>query len=338
MLNIIKTSLVVLSLMTSATVIGKEQTYVREYTYQASEIDSKVSARKTSLLLLKEKLLSEIGTYVDSSVNIFSSSTGVKVSSHQIQSLTEGFIKTEIMQESWNGVTFVIKAKLQADPDAIAEKLKAIINANKPKTESSEEFEYWKSVVKIDSSEAYVAYMSKYPKGKYQELAQIAILRIKKDLEMQDANKRWLVKRNSDVVLVVRHDVGTASELDSDVITRELGTSARKLIQNYVSKNSKVHIISDFDSSDHFRFNHKKQSIKVCQKNNIDLVSGVMLEDHEGSGGMHRPVRLFIYDCEKQFFKITSFVPTGSSAKDFWRDNSIRKNMRIFIQDYMDEV
>lgn len=316
--------------------IAKEETYIREYTYQASETDSKVSARKTSLLLLKEKLLSEIGTIVNSNVNIFNSSTGVKVSSQQVQSLTQGFIKTEILQEKWNGVTFVVKARLLADPDAIAEKLKAIVKASRPKSASNEEFEYWKTIVKIDATDGYLAYMSKYPNGKYQDLALIAMERIKKSTEREATNKQWLTKANGKVVLVVRHDTG--GYLDNDNITRQMGDSASNIIKKYLSTNSSIEIISDFNVSKLFKYNQKNYSQTVCGQNQADLVAGVMLDDHEGSGGMHRPVKLFIYNCLNENFKITNFVPSSSSKKDFWRDKAMRKNMRVFIEEYIDGV
>ena len=48
----------------SNTALAAEQTYVREYVYQASEIDSKVTARAIALQEVKRILLSELGTHV----------------------------------------------------------------------------------------------------------------------------------------------------------------------------------------------------------------------------------------------------------------------------------
>lgn len=315
--------------------LAKEQTYIRDYTYQASEIDSKVSARKISLIFLKEALLSEIGTYVDSSVNIFNSSTGIKVSSQKIRSITEGFIKAEILQEKWNGVTFYIKAKLLADPDEIAEKLKPIYQKANNK---SEEFEYWKSVVQMSTNNAYLAYMKKYPEGKYHELAEIAIASLIKKKSEEEASNNWLVSSNAHVTLVVRHDTGTFEDLDSDVITNELAKTSMSLLKRYVPSNTKFSIIADFDETEKFQFNHKNYSQKICKRDNTNLVTGVMLEDLDGVTGMYRPFRMFIYSCDKAVFKLVHFVPSGSGSKDFWREKSVRKHLRIFIQDYLDLV
>lgn len=319
-------------------VFAKEQTYIRDYTYQASETDSKVSARNTSLLFLKEALLSEIGTYVDSSVNIFNSSTGIKVSSQKIRSITEGFIKVDVLQEKWNGVTFYIKAKLLADPAEIAKKLKPVYQKINKESNSSEEFEYWKTVVQIDSKSAYITYMSKYPQGKYHELAEIAISSLIKKQAEAEANNNWLVKSNQHVTLVVRHDTGTFEDLDSDVITNELGKTSLNLLKRYVPSNTQFNIISDFDETKNFQFQHKKYSRKVCRRDKTNLVAGVMLEDLDGVTGMYRPFRMFMYSCDEDIFKLRHFVPSGSSPGDFWRRKSVRKHLRLFIQDYLDLV
>jgi len=336
MCNKLKIILLIFITCYSVTGIAKETRYIRDYTYQASDTDSKVSARKSALLFLKEKLLSEIGTVINSDVKVFRSSEGLNISSQKIQSLTEGFIKTEVIEEKWNGVTFYVKAKLIADPDQITEELKSL-NKKKP-VSTNKEFEYWKSVVRIDSKEAYQSYMRTYPNGKYHELAEIGFNKIiKKEKSFVDT-RNLLMKDGGTLTLVVRHDVGTLSDLDSDDITQQLARSVKKLLENYLNSNVTFKIISHFDESEPFQFNHKKQSQTVCYKNNSKMVAGAMLADHEDQDGQYRRVRVFIYDCNSQHFKLNSFVPTGSSSKDFWREDSIRKNFRLFIRDYLDSV
>ena len=334
-----KNILIILLLLASIKLSAEETTYTRVYTYQASETDSKISARTSSLLLLKEKLLSEIGSYVDSSVNIFKTSGGLNVASQQVRSITEGFIKTEILSEKWNGVTYIVKAKLNADPDEIAEKLRKIYKKNKAvKNQSSKEFDYWKTVVKLDSSDAYVSYMSNYPEGKYLELAQIAIQRLDKQQSESNKAKRFLIKNNGKLTVVVRHMTGQKNDLDDDVITGQLAISAKSLLTKYVPDKTKIKMIKDFRLSEPFRFNYKMYSSEVCYKNNQDMIAGIMLEDVEGDLDLFRWVRVFIYDCNTQKYKINAFVPKGGGSADFWREQSIRKNMRLFIQDYIDSV
>ncbi|MDP1759795.1 MAG: hypothetical protein Q8K77_08365, partial [Thermodesulfovibrionales bacterium] len=45
-------------------------TFVKEYTYQASELDSKASCRTISLEMVKRLLLEELGTYVISETEV----------------------------------------------------------------------------------------------------------------------------------------------------------------------------------------------------------------------------------------------------------------------------
>ena len=65
--------------------IADEQTYLREYTYQASEADSKISARAIALQEVKRILLSELGTHVSSLVKQQSSSDGTQLGTEQIE-------------------------------------------------------------------------------------------------------------------------------------------------------------------------------------------------------------------------------------------------------------
>ena len=335
----IKTIFLLCLLTLSANSLAAEKSYVREYSYQASDTDSKVSARNASLLFLKQKLLSEIGSYVGSNINIYQSSTGVNVSSQQIKSLTEGFLKTEILEEKWNGVTFYVKAKVLADPDKIAEQLKKIHQAsNKSKSNNSEEFDYWKSVVQFDSNEAYFNYMKKYPDGKYKELAEIALVRLLKEKMNKARNKRWLVKNNSKVLIVARHDTGTVNDVDADEMTLQMAVTLNKGLSNYLPGNVNVEKITDFDLTEDYFYQYKEISKSICQRQEADLVVGAILEDHEGFQGGIRPVKMFIRNCEKNAIKNTKFVPRGGSTEEFWRKKDIQKNLRVLIQDYFDSV
>jgi len=338
MQNKIKIILFVLIAFYSMNGIAKETSYIRDYSYQASDTDSKVSARKSALLFLKEKLLSEIGTIVGSNVNIFRSSNGVNISSQKIQSLTEGLIKTEVIEEKWNGVTFYVKARLLADPDKITDKLKAIAAASKDNGKNNEEFDYWKSVVQIDSNESYLNYMTKYPDGKYQELAEIAIVRLLKEKMHKQKSNKWLTKPESKVLIVSRHDTGTVNDIDADEMTMQMANTIRKGLSNYLPKNVKIQIVTDFDQTEDYFFEYKNISKSICQKQEADLIVGAILEDHEGFQGGIRPVKMFIRNCGKNALKHSRFVPRGGSNEEFWRKNDIQKKLRVLIQDYFDTI
>jgi hypothetical protein len=93
------------------------KTFVREYTYQASEIDSKMSCRVIALEYVKRLLLEELGSYLESRTEV----KDFRLTKDQIVIMTAGIVRTEILSENWDGnsLKYQLKAKLTADPDAV---------------------------------------------------------------------------------------------------------------------------------------------------------------------------------------------------------------------------
>jgi tetratricopeptide (TPR) repeat protein len=113
---------------------AETKTFVKEYTYQASEIDSKVSSRAIALEQVKRLLLEEVGVYLISETEV----KDFKLTKDQVTVLTAGIVSAEIIEEKWDGSTYYMKAKIAADPDEVANSLKAI-GADKQKTKELEE-------------------------------------------------------------------------------------------------------------------------------------------------------------------------------------------------------
>ena len=107
------------------------KTYIKEYTYNASEVDNKVSSRVTAMREVKRLLLEELGTYLESIIEV----KNFELTKDQITSLTAGIVKTEIIDEKWDGHTYWIKAKIVADTDDV---IKSIDNLRKDHDESRE--------------------------------------------------------------------------------------------------------------------------------------------------------------------------------------------------------
>ena len=131
---IIVLTLLCLSNMATAAV----QTYEREYTYQASEADSKLSARAIALQEVKRILLSELGTHVYSLVKMQTSSDGTQLSTEEIETLSAGIAQVEILDEKWNGVTYVLKAQIKADPADVLKSLHDMLDASPRRADWSE--------------------------------------------------------------------------------------------------------------------------------------------------------------------------------------------------------
>ena len=92
------------------------KTFIRDYTYQASEADSKQSCRILATEQVKRLLLEELGTYLESHTEVVDS----ELTKDQITTLTAGVVKTQIVKESWNGHEYWLQAKLETDPDEVA--------------------------------------------------------------------------------------------------------------------------------------------------------------------------------------------------------------------------
>ncbi len=113
---------------------AKTVTFEKEYTYQASEIDSKVSSRAIALEQVKRLLLEEVGVYLISETEV----KNFKLTKDQVTVLTAGIVSAEILQEKWDGATYYMKAKISADPDEVANSVKNV-GADKQKTKELKE-------------------------------------------------------------------------------------------------------------------------------------------------------------------------------------------------------
>jgi len=98
--------------------------FVREFTYEASELDSKSSCRAIALEQVKRLLLEELGTYVQS-VTVVKDYT---LDQDQITTLTAGVVQTRIREETWDGEKYWLKAEIKADPDEVAASIDKLRN------------------------------------------------------------------------------------------------------------------------------------------------------------------------------------------------------------------
>jgi len=108
---------------------AQEKTFVKEYTYKASEADSKVSCRAIATNQLRSMLLNELGVYVES--NQLLKTTDLKGKNSQdfienISTISAGITKLNILGETWNGETFWMKAAITVDTTSLQESLKRI--------------------------------------------------------------------------------------------------------------------------------------------------------------------------------------------------------------------
>jgi tetratricopeptide (TPR) repeat protein len=134
----------VLLIAISIPLFAETKTFIREYTYTASEADSKITSRAIALDQVKRMLLEEIGIYLKSEFQTAKQEkNGVysELTKEQTQSITAGITETKILEERWNGETYYIKASITVDPDEVTKTI-ARIAADQNKLKELEEVEH----------------------------------------------------------------------------------------------------------------------------------------------------------------------------------------------------
>ena len=123
-LTVMVSVLIVIFSFISVTVNAEMKTFIRDYTYQASEIDSKQSSRIIATEQVKRLLLEELGTYLESHTEVIN----YQLTKDQVTTLTGGIVKTKIVEEKWDGEKYWMKAKIDADPDEVAKSIERLRN------------------------------------------------------------------------------------------------------------------------------------------------------------------------------------------------------------------
>ncbi|MBK7652192.1 MAG: hypothetical protein IPJ20_17800 [Flammeovirgaceae bacterium] len=119
--------LLVIIFFVSIPAFSQEKTFEREYTYKASEMDSKVSCRATTINQLRSMLLNEIGVYVESESLLKTTELNGKFAQdfvENIATISAGITKLEVLDEKWNGETFWMKASITIDKKSLEESFK----------------------------------------------------------------------------------------------------------------------------------------------------------------------------------------------------------------------
>jgi len=98
---------------------AESKTFIKEYSYQASDFDSKISSRTIALEQVKRLLLEEVGTYLISETNVMD----FQLTKDKITTLAAGIVQAEIQDEKWDGKTYYLKAKMSISPGEVAKSL-----------------------------------------------------------------------------------------------------------------------------------------------------------------------------------------------------------------------
>ncbi len=123
MRTLVATKIVVITiaamLIIAPSAFAKTLTFTKEYTYQASEADSKLSCRTLALDQVKRLLLEEIGTYLEAQTEV----KNYQLTKDEVTVLTAGIVSSEVKEEKWDGKSYWLKAQIVADPEDVAKAL-----------------------------------------------------------------------------------------------------------------------------------------------------------------------------------------------------------------------
>ena len=96
--------------------------FIKDYTHQASDLDSKISSRAIALEQAKRLLLEEIGTYLISETDV----KDLRLTKDKITTLTGGIVQVEILTEKWDGKIYYLKAKMSIAPQEVTKFLEGL--------------------------------------------------------------------------------------------------------------------------------------------------------------------------------------------------------------------
>ncbi len=100
--------------------------YVRDYSYQADEFDTRYTSRIRAIDGVKRSLIEELGTYVQSVIKLHEDADGNKMATHDMVALTAGVISTKILKEDWDRVVYYVKAGMEVDKDEVLRAIESL--------------------------------------------------------------------------------------------------------------------------------------------------------------------------------------------------------------------
>jgi len=126
--SMIWVTLIIISFFCTVPLVSaKPIKFQREYRYEASEADSKLSSRAIALEQVKRLLLEEMGTYFISETEVKNS----RLTKDQVRTFTAGIVSTTIISERWDGQIYFVKAMIEADPDEVIKHIDALMKRQK---------------------------------------------------------------------------------------------------------------------------------------------------------------------------------------------------------------
>jgi len=171
MKHTIKLITICLLLTSSTPLFAQTKTFTREYTYRASEDDSKNSCRTQATVQLRTALLREVGTYMRSEQQTITIGNTQNYA-EKLEAITAGIVEMKILDEKWNGETYYIKAQMTIDPNDVKQKIEELAEDKQKAKELEESRERTKAAeIEIEQLKKQIAELKK-TKGNEQKVEQ----------------------------------------------------------------------------------------------------------------------------------------------------------------------
>jgi hypothetical protein len=127
-----------LLLLAAGNAYAKKMTFTKDYTYQASDADSKITSRKIASDAMQQILLREIGTYIISEQQV-SVQGNEQDYLENIVAITAGIVKMTVLEENFDRYPiYYIKAEMTVDLDDVNRRIAEVLN-DKQKTKDLED-------------------------------------------------------------------------------------------------------------------------------------------------------------------------------------------------------
>ncbi|MEN8142480.1 MAG: hypothetical protein ABFQ82_02650, partial [Thermodesulfobacteriota bacterium] len=105
-----------ISVLCNQQAMAAEVSFQEKYRYDAGESDSKLSCRAVSLVEVKRLLLERLGTYIETESTV----ENLKLTRDEVTTFSAGVVKTEILEEVWDGKQYSLTARIVVDPEEVA--------------------------------------------------------------------------------------------------------------------------------------------------------------------------------------------------------------------------
>ena len=120
----------ILVTLTAFSASAEKKTFTREYTYHATDYDSKASARGKAMSEVKSAILDDIGVYMESYAALIKNANTPAVLTFfkdELRSTSTSVGEPVVVDESWNGSEYYLKASITMDPDDLVRHLTKVV-------------------------------------------------------------------------------------------------------------------------------------------------------------------------------------------------------------------